>query len=218
MPRARRCMSDSRERRLERPDPLAGGQHIGQGLALRPGHCQFILRLHRHPRLAVLAPAAPLRRLPGFRPAVAFLAVGAGGNHLQGAGYAQVIAIVRLLAGGGAASSLPEGILVLLLIILELLLILLLLRFMDVLVFVLQALLRFHEAQLFLRLLMVHLQELRLLCARQWLLVQLILRALVLLQRLYVQMPVHELRPLRPRGPCGRTAAGAAGQRKGTPC
>ena len=108
-----------------------------------------------------------MRRLPGFRPAVAFLAVGAGGNHLQGAGHAQVIAVVRLLAGGGAASSLPEGILVLLLIvhvllIILVLLILLLLRFMDVLVFVLQALLRFHEAQMFLRLLMVHLQELRL--------------------------------------------------------
>ena len=163
---------------------------------------------------------------------VAFLAVGAGGNHLQGAGYAQVIAIVRLLAGGGAASSLPEGILVLLLIvhvlliilvlllivhvllIILVLLILLLLRFMDVLVFVLQALLRFHEAQMFLLLLMVHLQELRLRRARQLLLVQLILRALELLQRLYVQMPVHELRPLRPRGTCGRTA----GQRKGTPC
>ena len=66
-----------------------------------------------------------------------------------------------------------------------------------------------------LRLLMVHLQELRLRRARQLLLVQLILRALELLQRLYVQMPVHELRP---RGTCGRTAGGAAGQRKGTPC
>ena len=88
---------------------------------------------------------------------------------------------------GGPAPSLPEGILGVLLIVPVILLVII-----QVLVQVL----------VILRLLMVHLQELRLRRARQLLWVQLILRALELLQRLYVQMPVHELRPLRPRGTC----------------